>query len=78
MQQLQNDCLDKPSWQNANDDPNRKTEVTDRRTHGRRISRISKRQEYSTPDSSPETDSRESMMKGQKDLQLLRRLPEGI
>ena len=44
MQQLQNDCLDKPSWQSANDDPNIKTEVTDRRTHGGQTSRISKRQ----------------------------------
>ena len=42
--------LDKPSRQSANDVPNRKTEVTDRRTHGGRTSRISQRQEYSTAD----------------------------
>jgi len=48
----------------ANDDPNRKTEVTDRRTHGGRTSRISQRQKYSTADPSPETDSRESTTKG--------------
>jgi len=34
--------------------------------------------EYSTADPSPETDSRESTTKGQKDLQLLHRLQEGI
>jgi len=66
MQQLQNDCLDKPSRQSANDDPNRKTEVTERRTHGGRTSRISQRQEYSTADPSPETDSRESTRKDAK------------
>jgi len=37
----------------ANDNPNRKTEITERRTHGGRTSRISQRQEYSTKDSSP-------------------------
>jgi len=64
MQQLQNDCLDKPSRQSANDDPNRKTEVKDRRTQGGRTGRISQRQEYSAADPSPETDSRESTTKG--------------
>jgi len=63
MQQLQNDCLDKPSRQSANDDPNRKTEIKDRKTHGGQTGKISKKQEYSTADPSPETDSRKSTTK---------------
>jgi len=33
MQQLQNDCLDKPSRQNANNDPSRKTKIRNKKEH---------------------------------------------